>query len=40
MELFALEVAAEILLVDPGQQEEMELQALFDDSDDDTSDDD
>jgi translation initiation factor IF-2 len=34
--LFALEVAAEILLVDPGQQEEMELQALFDDSDDDT----
>lgn len=36
MELFALEVAAEILLVDPGQQEEMELQALFDDSDDDT----
>ena len=36
MELFALEVGAEILLVDPGQQEEMELQALFDDSDDDT----
>jgi translation initiation factor IF-2 len=36
MELFALEVSAEILLVDPGQQEEMELQALFDDSDDDT----
>ena len=35
MELFALEVGAEILLVDPGQQEEMELQALFDDSDDD-----
>jgi translation initiation factor IF-2 len=34
--LFALEVGAEILLVDPGQQEEMELQALFDDSDDDT----
>ncbi|MEY4366298.1 MAG: hypothetical protein RLZZ305_1642 [Actinomycetota bacterium] len=34
MELFALEVGAEILLVDPGQQEEMELQALFDDSDD------
>ena len=36
MELFALEVGAEILLVEPGQQEEMELQALFDDSDDDT----
>jgi translation initiation factor IF-2 len=36
MELFAIEVGAEILLVDPGQQEEMELQALFDDSDDDT----
>jgi translation initiation factor IF-2 len=36
MELFALEVGAELLLVDPGQQEEMELQALFDDSDDDT----
>jgi translation initiation factor IF-2 len=35
MELFALEVGAEILLVEPGQQEEMELQALFDDSDDD-----
>jgi len=35
MEIFALEVGAEILLVDPGQQEEMELQALFDDSDDD-----
>ena len=35
MELFALEVGAEIILVDPGQQEEMELQALFDDSDDD-----
>lgn len=35
MELFALEVGAEILLVDPGQQQEMELQALFDDSDDD-----
>ena len=36
MDLFALDVAAESLLVDPGQQEEMELQALFDDSDDDT----
>jgi translation initiation factor IF-2 len=35
MELFALEVGADLLLVDPGQQEEMELQALFDDSDDD-----
>jgi translation initiation factor IF-2 len=30
MELFALEVGAEILLIDPGQQEEMELQAMFD----------
>ena len=38
MELFALEVSAEILLVDPGQQEEMELQAMFDDSDDDDED--
>ena len=35
MELFALEVGAEILLVDPGEQQEIELQALFDDSDDD-----
>ncbi len=35
MEVFALEVGADILLVEPGQQEEMELQALFDDSDDD-----
>jgi translation initiation factor IF-2 len=34
MELYALELGAEVLLVDPGQQEEMELQALFDDSDD------
>jgi translation initiation factor IF-2 len=34
MELFALEIGADILLVDPGQQEEMELQALFDDADD------
>ena len=34
MELFALEVNAEILLVEPGQQEEVELQKLFDDSDD------
>jgi translation initiation factor IF-2 len=38
MELFALEVGADILLVDPGQQEEMELQALFDDSDDEDED--
>ena len=36
MEIFALEIGAEILLVDPGQQEELELQAMFDDSDDDT----
>ena len=35
MELFALEIGAELLLVEPGQQEELELQALFDDSDDD-----
>ena len=35
MELFALEVGAELLLVDPGQQQEIELQAMFDDSDDD-----
>jgi translation initiation factor IF-2 len=35
MELFALEVGAEVLLVEPGQQEELELQAMFDDSDDD-----
>ena len=34
MELFALEIGAEILLVEPGQQEEIELQALFDDTDD------
>ena len=32
MELFALEIGAEILLVEPGQQEEVELQALFDDT--------
>jgi translation initiation factor IF-2 len=31
MELFALEVGAEVLLVEPGQQEELELQAMFDD---------
>ena len=35
MELFALELGADLLLVDPGEQQEMELQALFDDSDDD-----
>ncbi len=35
MELFALEIGAEILLVEPGQQEEVQLQSLFDDSDDD-----
>ncbi|MFT3853969.1 MAG: translation initiation factor IF-2 [Ilumatobacteraceae bacterium] len=35
MELFALELGADLLLVDPGQQEELELQAMFDDSDDD-----
>ena len=28
VELYAIEIGAEILLVDPGQQEEMELQAL------------
>jgi translation initiation factor IF-2 len=35
MELFALELGADILLVEPGQQQEMELQALFNDDDDD-----
>ena len=35
MELFALEIGADLLLVEAGQQEELELQALFDDSDDD-----
>jgi translation initiation factor IF-2 len=38
IELFALELAAEVLLVDPGQQEELELQALFNDEDDDEDD--
>ena len=38
LELFALELGADILLVDPGQQQEMELQALFDDTDDDDPD--
>jgi translation initiation factor IF-2 len=35
MELYALELGADLLLVDPGQQQEIQLQALFDDSDDD-----
>ena len=35
MELFALEIGADILLVEPGQEEEVELQKLFDDADDD-----
>ncbi|HEX9260208.1 MAG TPA: translation initiation factor IF-2 N-terminal domain-containing protein, partial [Acidimicrobiales bacterium] len=35
IELFAIELGADILLVEPGQQEEMELQALFSDDDDD-----
>jgi translation initiation factor IF-2 len=35
LELFALELGADVLLVDPGQQEELELQALFNDDDDD-----
>jgi translation initiation factor IF-2 len=35
MELYALELGADLLLVDPGQQQEVELQAMFDDSDDD-----
>jgi translation initiation factor IF-2 len=35
MELFALEVGADVLLVEPGMQQEMALQALFDDTDDD-----
>jgi translation initiation factor IF-2 len=34
MELFALEIGADLLLVEAGQQEELELQAMFDDSDD------
>jgi translation initiation factor IF-2 len=34
MELFALELGADVLLVEPGQQQEMELQALFNDDDD------
>ncbi|MEO6570465.1 MAG: translation initiation factor IF-2 N-terminal domain-containing protein, partial [Ilumatobacteraceae bacterium] len=35
MELYALDLGADLLLVDPGQQQEVELQAMFDDSDDD-----
>jgi translation initiation factor IF-2 len=35
MEVFGLEIGAEILLVEPGMQEELELQALFNDDDDD-----
>ena len=38
IELFGLEVAAEVLLVEPGQQQELELQALFNDEDDDDPD--
>jgi len=34
MELFALEIGADIMIVDPGEEEEIGLQALFDDSDD------
>ncbi|MGA1438404.1 MAG: translation initiation factor IF-2, partial [Ilumatobacteraceae bacterium] len=37
-ELYALELGADLLLVDPGQQQEVELQALFDDSDDEDED--
>jgi len=35
IELFALELGADVLLVEPGQQEELELQALFNDDDED-----
>jgi translation initiation factor IF-2 len=38
MELFALELGADLLLVEPGQQQELELQALFNDADDDDPD--
>ncbi len=38
MELFGLELGAELLLVEPGQQQELELQALFNDADDDDPD--
>ncbi len=35
IELFSLEVGGQLLLVDPGQQQETELQQLFDDGEDD-----
>jgi translation initiation factor IF-2 len=38
IELFGLEVGADLLLVEPGQQQELELQALFNDEDDDDPD--
>ena len=38
IELFGLEVGADVLLVEPGQQQELELQALFNDEDDDDPD--
>jgi translation initiation factor IF-2 len=38
IELFALELGADVLLVEPGQQQELELQALFNDEDDDDPD--
>jgi translation initiation factor IF-2 len=38
IELFGLEVGADVLLVEPGQQQELELQALFNDDDDDDPD--
>ena len=38
MELFALEIGADLLLIEPGQQEEFELQQLFNDDDDDDPD--
>ncbi len=38
IELFALELGADVLLVEPGQQQELELQALFNDEEDDDPD--
>jgi len=38
MELYALELGADVLLVEPGQQQELELQALFNDDEDDDPD--
>ena len=38
IELFAAEIGAEIRLVDPGEEQEVELQKLFDDDDDDDAD--